>query len=66
MYRNSGGKLNKSTFFPCFPDSLFVRTVLTDPDLVRVLTDNDFIVWAGDIRQRDAYQGKPLPTFSEP
>lgn len=32
------------------------RTVLTDPDFVKVLTDNDIIVWAGDIRYRDAYQ----------
>ncbi|KDQ16648.1 hypothetical protein BOTBODRAFT_129521 [Botryobasidium botryosum FD-172 SS1] len=34
----------------------FKRTVLTDPQFVRVLTDNAFIVWGGDVRDRDAYQ----------
>lgn len=35
----------------------FRRSVLTDPGLVRVLMENEFIVWAGDIRQSEAYQG---------
>ena len=39
-------------------DGFSLRNVLTDPDLVRVLTDNQFIVWGGDIRDREAYQGK--------
>ncbi|KAG8849328.1 hypothetical protein FRB96_000864 [Tulasnella sp. 330] len=34
----------------------FKRNVLTDPDLVRTLTDNDFIVWGGDVRDSEAYQ----------
>lgn len=34
----------------------FKRSVLTDPDLVRVLTDNDFIVWGGDVRDNEAHQ----------
>ncbi|KAG9000856.1 hypothetical protein FRB90_011725 [Tulasnella sp. 427] len=34
----------------------FKRSVLTDPDLVRVLTDNDFIVWGGDVRDSEAHQ----------
>lgn len=34
-----------------------LRNVLTDPDFVRVLTDNDFLVWGGDVRDSDAYQG---------
>jgi len=37
-------------------DALESRAVMTDPDFVKTLTDNDFIVWAGDIRYRDAYQ----------
>ena len=36
--------------------TLELRTVMTDPDFVKALTDNDFIVWAGDVRYRDAYQ----------
>jgi FAS-associated factor 2 len=35
----------------------FRRSVLTDPELVRVLTENEFIVWAGDIRESEANQG---------
>jgi len=35
----------------------FRRDVLTDPELVRVLTDNNVIVWGGDVRDRDGYQG---------
>jgi FAS-associated factor 2 len=35
----------------------FRKSVLTDPELVRVLTENEFIVWAGDIRQSEGYQG---------
>ncbi|KAF8581450.1 UBX-domain-containing protein [Ramaria rubella] len=34
----------------------FRRSVLTDPELVRVLTENEFIVWAGEIRQSEGYQ----------
>ncbi|KZT54257.1 hypothetical protein CALCODRAFT_19086 [Calocera cornea HHB12733] len=34
----------------------FRRNVLTDPDLVRVLTDNAILMWAGDIRDREAYE----------
>ncbi|KAF8314993.1 hypothetical protein DL93DRAFT_2079643 [Clavulina sp. PMI_390] len=34
----------------------FRGNVLPDPDFVKVLTNNDFIVYAGDIRTRDAYQ----------
>lgn len=33
---------------------------MTDPDFVNTLIDNDFIVWAGDIRHRDAYQSMAL------
>jgi hypothetical protein len=33
---------------------------MTDPDFVKTLTDNDFIVWAGDIRYRDTYQSMAL------
>jgi len=34
----------------------FRSAVLTDITLVRTLTDNDFIVWGGDIRENEAYQ----------
>ncbi|KAI0689671.1 hypothetical protein BC835DRAFT_1368079 [Cytidiella melzeri] len=33
----------------------FKRGTLTDPEFVRVLRDNDFAVWGGDIRDRDAW-----------
>ncbi|GJE94004.1 hypothetical protein PsYK624_101720 [Phanerochaete sordida] len=33
----------------------FKRTTLTDPELVRLMHDNDFLVWGGDIRDRDAW-----------
>ncbi|KZO90637.1 hypothetical protein CALVIDRAFT_542498 [Calocera viscosa TUFC12733] len=36
--------------------SEFRRNVLTDPDLVRVLTDNAILAWAGDVRDREAYE----------
>jgi len=34
----------------------FRRNVLTDPDLARVLTDNAILTWAGDVRDREAYE----------
>ncbi|EKM53069.1 uncharacterized protein PHACADRAFT_259225 [Phanerochaete carnosa HHB-10118-sp] len=33
----------------------FKRTTLTDPEFVRLMHDNDFLVWGGDIRDRDAW-----------
>lgn len=33
----------------------FKRTTLTDPELVRLMHDNGFLVWGGDIRDRDAW-----------
>ncbi|KAI0338357.1 hypothetical protein BDW22DRAFT_1348495 [Trametopsis cervina] len=33
----------------------FRRSTLTDPDLVRLMKDNNFLVWGGDIRDRDAW-----------
>ena len=36
----------------------FRRDVLTDPEFVRVLTDNQMVVWGGDVRERDGYQGE--------
>ena len=36
----------------------FHSTTLTDPELVRLMHDNSFIVWGGDIRDRDAWSGK--------
>ncbi|KAK0447401.1 uncharacterized protein EV420DRAFT_1568587 [Desarmillaria tabescens] len=36
-------------------DAEFKRTTLTDPDFVNFLTDNEFIVWGGDVRELEAY-----------
>ncbi|KAI0777964.1 hypothetical protein BC629DRAFT_1524371 [Irpex lacteus] len=33
----------------------FKRSTLTDPEFVRLMKDNDFLVWGGDIRDRDAW-----------
>ena len=41
----------------------FRRSVLTDPELVRILTENEIIVWAGDIRQSEGYQGMSSSRF---
>lgn len=38
-------------------DVAFKREVLADPELVRVLREKDVLVWAGDIRSREGYQG---------
>lgn len=34
----------------------FKRTTLIDADLVSLLSQGDFIVWGGDVREREAYQ----------
>ncbi|KAH7098017.1 hypothetical protein BKA62DRAFT_751017 [Auriculariales sp. MPI-PUGE-AT-0066] len=34
----------------------FKRDVLTDPEFVTTLNDNEILVWAGDVRSPDAYQ----------
>lgn len=36
----------------------FKRSTLTDPEFVRLMKDNDFLVWGGDIRDRDPWSGK--------
>ncbi|KAG6908452.1 hypothetical protein DXG01_004535 [Tephrocybe rancida] len=33
----------------------FKRTTLTDPEFVRILTDNNIVVWGGDVRDPEAY-----------
>lgn len=38
----------------------FRRDVLTDPKFVHILTDNQMVVWGGDVRERDGYQGMSL------
>ncbi len=38
-------------------DPLF-RSTLTDPSLLRVIQENDILVWGGDIRDREAWGGK--------
>ncbi|KAG8700845.1 hypothetical protein FRC08_004415, partial [Ceratobasidium sp. 394] len=34
----------------------FKRTVLANEEVVKNLTDNNFVVWGGDVRDREAYQ----------
>ncbi|KAG8738088.1 hypothetical protein FRC10_007299 [Ceratobasidium sp. 414] len=34
----------------------FKRTVLANEEVVKTLTDNNFVVWGGDVRDREAYQ----------
>jgi FAS-associated factor 2 len=34
------------------------RTTLTDPGLVKLLYDNDVIVWGGDVRDQEAWSGE--------
>lgn len=37
----------------------FRKQVLTDPEFVKTITDNHILVWGGDVRERDGYQGIP-------
>lgn len=39
-------------------DEEFKRDVLSDGELVRVLKEKDVLVWAGDVRSREGYQGE--------
>ncbi|KAJ1305126.1 hypothetical protein OPQ81_000163 [Rhizoctonia solani] len=34
----------------------FKRHVLADEEVVNILTDNNFVIWGGDVRDREAYQ----------
>ncbi|KAI0746339.1 hypothetical protein C8Q80DRAFT_767238 [Daedaleopsis nitida] len=36
-------------------DAEFKRSTLTDPSLLRVIQENDLLVWGGDIRDREAW-----------
>ena len=33
------------------------RTTHTDPKLVRMMDDNDFVIWGGDLRDRISWDG---------
>ncbi|QRV78211.1 UBX (ubiquitin regulatory X) domain protein [Ceratobasidium sp. AG-Ba] len=45
----------------------FKRNVLTNLEVVQTLTENNFIVWGGDVSERDAYQASlKLSTTSYP
>lgn len=35
-----------------------VRSTLTDPTFVKLIQENDILVWGGDIRDKDAWSGK--------
>lgn len=39
-------------------DEEFKRDVLCDPEFVRCLKENEIMVWGGDVRSREAYQGR--------
>jgi FAS-associated factor 2 len=36
----------------------FKRGTLTNPAFVKLLSDNNFLVWGGDVRDREAWSGK--------
>ena len=36
----------------------FKRGTLADPDFVKLIQENDILVWGGDIRDRDAWSGR--------
>jgi FAS-associated factor 2 len=42
----------------------FKRAVLGDPELLQCLEQNRFVVWGGDVRDRDAYVSAWLPSAS--
>ena len=44
-------------------DKLFRTRVLTDPELVRTLRSPEFVVWGGDVRNREAFQGRSLYAY---
>ena len=33
------------------------RSTLTDPSLLRVIQENEILVWGGDIRDKEAWSG---------
>ena len=39
------------------------RHTLTDPTLVELLHKHEFVVWGGDVRERDAWSGMCYPIF---
>lgn len=41
----------------------FKKTILSNPEFVRALHDGEFIVWIGEIRASDAYQGNQALDF---
>jgi hypothetical protein len=41
------------------------RTTLTDPTFVKLLYDNNVIVWGGDVRDQDAWSGEHVPLISK-
>jgi hypothetical protein len=40
-------------------DVSFKKECLCDGELVRFLREKDILVWAGDVRSREGYQGRP-------
>ncbi|EIN08112.1 hypothetical protein PUNSTDRAFT_88916 [Punctularia strigosozonata HHB-11173 SS5] len=45
----------------------FKRVTLTDPRLLQLLFDNDFVVWGGDVRDKDAWMAaQKLETTTYP
>ena len=55
MYRSSRGQFDGMLFFVL--SSSFCRTTLVDPGFNKILRTNDFMVWGGDVRDYEAYQG---------
>ena len=64
MPQNSKGTLSTSCYsFRSDPLSLS-RSTLTDLSFVRALHNNDIVVWGGDVRDKEAWGGKPTALFS--
>lgn len=43
--------------FTYFFGVLYPRTTLVDPEFNKLLTENDFLVWGGDVSDYEASQG---------
>lgn len=46
-------------------DVVFKRECLADPELVRFVKEKDILVWAGDVRSREGYQGEYPGFFAD-
>ena len=61
MPQNSKGTLSTSCY--SFRSDPLARSTLTDINFVRTLHNNDIVVWGGDVRDKEAWSGKPNAIF---